>query len=166
MARSVASLLVRKAASEKFVIDQLKLRGITAKINDCDEQSYNIYCYKSKSNIFNLIIKHYVIGARSVIVGKRAQTNYGKNYFWILVGIPINLRSKVVECFIMSSSLVARKLTESHQRWLKTPGKKGQKHNENSVRIITLPPYTNYGGWQICKYKNRWETIEKLINKN
>jgi hypothetical protein len=46
---------------------------------------------------------------------------------------------------------------------MKTPGIKGQQHNDTKMRTIQLPPRSNLNGWNIEEYKNRWDIIEKLL---
>jgi hypothetical protein len=64
---------------------------------------------------------------------------------------------------VIPSSVVAKNVREGHEKWLATPGKKSQKHNETSMRIIDLPPKSSATGWKIDEYKNRWDIIEKLL---
>jgi len=45
-------------------------------------------------------------------------------------------------------------------------GKKGQRHNESSVRTVHLPPLKSFSGWDISEYRDRWDLItetESLI---
>lgn len=65
------------------------------------------------------------------------------------------------DCIIPSSDITDI-LRDSHQRWLNTPGKKGQARNESSARAVAIPPskkpytvQTNEG------YAGRSELIEK-----
>lgn len=46
-------------------------------------------------------------------------------------------------------------VTKGHQKWLETPGKKGQAHNDSKVRTVHLPPNKSVSGWDISVYKNR-----------
>ena len=47
-----------------------------------------------------------------------------------------------------------------HNLWLQTPGKKGQAHKDSKVRTVYLPPHKSENGWDISKYRNRWDLIE------
>ena len=40
----------------------------------------------------------------------------------------------VPEYHIVPGRIVAKTITREHQEWLDTPGRNGQKHNDNSIR--------------------------------
>lgn len=64
--------------------------------------------------------------------------------------------------YVVPALQVAKVVTESHAKWLSTPGKKGQSHNETDMRRIR----NSYGmdlksapdGW-MKKYLENWELI-------
>ena len=64
--------------------------------------------------------------------------------------------------FVVPAVQVAKVVTEAHAKWLSTPGKKGQSHNETKMRLIK----NSYGmdlksapdGW-MEKYLENWELI-------
>jgi hypothetical protein len=68
--------------------------------------------------------------------------------------------------FVVPSSVVAAAIRDSHQHWLKTPGKKGQAHKDSKVRRF-LPDYTKvfgeghalYGPNWIEKYREAWQFL-------
>jgi hypothetical protein len=62
-----------------------------------------------------------------------------------------------------ASKDMAKNVKEQHEIWLVIPSKKGQAHNETSMRTIKLPPKKNLNGWNLEKYKNKWELIESLL---
>lgn len=68
------------------------------------------------------------------------------------------------EVYVVPAKVVARVITEIHSTWLKTPGKKGQQHNDNDLRVISDPPRLETKiappGW-LDKYHENWEQIEK-----
>jgi len=98
-----------------------------------------------------------------VSVGVKAQKDYGKNFIWVLAGIPTVTQNAPFEYYVIPSSIVSENVIKAHKEWLKTPGKKGQKHNESKVRTIHLPPHKSFTGWRIDEYKNRWDIIEALL---
>jgi hypothetical protein len=57
------------------------------------------------------------------------------NHFYVFVHLKgIDERP---DYFIVPSAVVARTTRESHQLWLDTPGKQGQAHNDNSMRVFS-----------------------------
>lgn len=66
-------------------------------------------------------------------------------------------------CYVVPSAVVAAVLDESHQHWLKTPGKKGQAHNDTKMRRF-LPDYTvsgfaKYGDGWLDKFREAWDSL-------
>ena len=65
--------------------------------------------------------------------------------------------------FVIPALQVAKVVTESHAKWLRTPGKKGQSHNETDMRRIR----NSYGmdlksapdGW-MEKYLENWDQLQ------
>lgn len=65
----------------------------------------------------------------------------------------------------VTSILMAKNISEAHQKWIETPGRDGRAHQESKVRTITLPPRTGFNGWDIAEFRNRWDLIaEKLLS--
>jgi len=58
---------------------------------------------------------------------------------------------------------MSKNIVDAHKKWLRTPGKKGQKHNETNVRAVAIPPKKSFDGWDISRYKNKWSLIEKKL---
>lgn len=56
---------------------------------------------------------------------------------------------------VLPSSVVATVLTESHRKWLATPGKKGQPHRDGVMRRL-LPDYARTFGVEANPYPKGW----------
>ena len=67
------------------------------------------------------------------------------------------------DVYVVPSKLVAKIVKDTHTKWLETPGKKGQQHNDNNLRIISDPPRIplkiNPPGW-LDAYLENWDQIE------
>jgi hypothetical protein len=65
--------------------------------------------------------------------------------------------------YVVPSKMVAKIIKTGHALWLKTPGKKGQKHNDNSMRAISNEPRLSNkyapSGW-MDKYLEKWEQLK------
>lgn len=74
----------------------------------------------------------------------------------------VDMGKKHPDVYVVPSKIVARIVKDTHAEWLKTPGKKGQKHNDSNLRIISDPPRIllkiNPPGW-LDKYLENWELI-------
>lgn len=68
--------------------------------------------------------------------------------------------------FVMPSDVVAHVVRDSHRTWLSTPGAKGQKRKDSSVRRL-LPDYTSvyrpnqtaFGPGWMEPYRNAWHIL-------
>lgn len=59
---------------------------------------------------------------------------------------------------------MAKNILLKHQLWLKTLGKKGQDHDKNNTfRAVFVRPTKSIYSWDISKFKNRWDLIEKKL---
>lgn len=90
--------------------------------------------------------------------------NVGPTFFWVLGGIPLPNSDKPFEYYVIPSEDMATNVASAHELWLSTPGKKGQSHVDNTVRIVHLPPYKSPTGWDISPYRSRWDLIEAVLN--
>ncbi len=94
----------------------------------------------------------------------KSEKEFGPNFFWVLGGIPKPNTNPRFEYFIIPSSVMAKNVVKAHQLWLRSPGVKGQKHKDNTVRIVYLPPYkSGYSDFDLSKYRDRWDLIEKIL---
>jgi hypothetical protein len=67
----------------------------------------------------------------------------------------------------MPSYVIATALSMDNRQWLSLPGRKGQMHQENEVRVL-LPDYTRRGGQMAQEYgrdwlepyRNRWDLLK------
>ena len=155
----------RGAASQFFVAGELCRRGLVAVVTMGHTPNTDILCSNTAGTKFvHIQVKTYVPGSRTVSVGRKSEKNYGKNFIWVLAGIPTPSTDKPFEFYIIPSSEVSKNVAEAHAKWLAKPGKNGQPHNDSNIRTITLPPYKPDHGWEIDKYKNNWKIIEDLLS--
>ena len=74
----------------------------------------------------------------------------------------VDLDDKDSDIYVIPAKKVSQVITDSYRAWLKTPGKKGQAHNETAMRWITSDyPWkvpTAKPGW-MDKYLENWEQL-------
>jgi hypothetical protein len=75
----------------------------------------------------------------------------------------VNLELISPSVYVIPSRIVAKVVRDSHGEWLKTPGQKGQKHNDTEMRRIKNDYGPNFKsikpGW-MDKYLEAWELLE------
>lgn len=67
-------------------------------------------------------------------------------------------------CYVVPSAVVAKVLSDSHQHWLNTPGKKGQAHNPTPMRRFK-PDYgrealSGYAAGWLEPYREAWDLLK------
>ena len=157
--------ITRGNASQFFVAGELCRRGYSAVVTLGNTPNTDILCSNIEGTRFvHIQVKTFVPGNRTCSVGKKAERNFGDNFFWVLAGIPDVDHNYDFEYFIIPSSELSEHVREGHQSWLDALGKKGQKHNDSAVRTVILPPGKAFDGWDITEYRNRWDLLAQKLN--
>ena len=154
----------RGNSSQFFVAGELCRRGYSAVVTLGNTPNTDILCTNIAGTKFvHIQVKTYVPGNKTCSVGLKSEKYFGRNFFWVLGGIPTPSQNSEFEYYVIPSSLMAKNVSKAHQLWLETPGKKGQPHKETTVRTVHLPPFKSISGWNISRYKNRWDLIERKL---
>ena len=153
------------AAGEHLVLSRLLSRGILAAQAPFNAFKADILINPSDGG------KPYLIQVKTRLsVGKKlrgwplseknerfAETNF----YYCLVDLSIQ-ESKI---YVVPSKKVAAVVAESHSNWLAKPGKKGQAHNDSSMRKLRLDyskmPLKSAKGLWIDKYLEKWDVFTK-----
>lgn len=155
----------RANASQFFIAGELCRRNLVAVVTMGNCPNTDILCSNKAGTAFaHIQVKTFVPGNRTCSVGRKAERNFGKNFFWVLGGIPQPGLQAEFTYYIIPSEDMSRNVCENHESWCKTPGKKGQPHDsKTTVRTVELPPYKHKNGWDLNQYKNRWDLIDKCL---
>ena len=74
----------------------------------------------------------------------------------------VNLQVKQPDVYVIPALVVAKTIKNIHTNWLKTPGAKGQQHNDNDMRMISNRPRLETkkipDGW-MDKYLENWDQL-------
>ncbi len=156
----------RGAAGQYSTAAELCRRGIVAVITMGTCPNTDILCSnKDGSKFVHIQVKTFVPENKTCSVGRKAEHDYGDNFFWVLAGVrtPDQKGSNIF--YVIPSKEMAKNVEESFKIWKSTPGKKGQlRKQDNTFRSLYLPPTKDpLNGWDISKYENRWDLIEKKL---
>ena len=147
MEKKISSILVG-VSGEYFVAAELSRRGYIASITLRNTMGIDIVASsESGDKSANIQVKTKSKG-KGWLLSKKAEDIKDENIFYVFVNLNPILRNP--EYHIVPSKKLAKKVKEGHQRWLDTPGKKGQKHNDNNMRWWDDPD---------GEYKNKWELL-------
>ena len=120
-------------SGEYFVAAELSRRGFMASITLRNNDSIDIHASKLSNNkIFAIQVKTNQSGKPSWILNGKAESNQKENFFYIFVSL--KGESERPDYFIVPSKTVAETVKNGHASWLAKPGKKGQAHNDSSMR--------------------------------
>lgn len=156
----------RRDASQFFIAGELCRRGLIAVVTLGNCPNTDILCSNAKgTNFAHIQVKTYIPGNRTCSVGLKSEIDYGKNFFWVLGGIPLPGDETNFEYYVIPSHIMAKNMKECFNLWVETPGKNDRPHDpENSIRTVLLPPRKNPNGWSIEQYRNRRDLIEDCLN--
>jgi hypothetical protein len=154
----------RGSASQFYVAGELCRRDLVAVVTMGNTPNTDILCSNTEGTKFvHIQVKTFVPNNNTVTVGKKAEKDYGDNFIWVLAGIPKANTDSDFVYYIIPSPVLAKNIAEQHKKWLSDTGKNGLIRKDSDVRTVTLPPKTNYVGWSIKEYENRWDIIEDLL---
>ena len=155
----------RGNASQFFVAGELCRRGYCATVTLGNNPNTDILCSNLEGTKFvHIQVKTYRPGDVKCAVGRKAEKSYGKNFFWVLGGIPEHNSDQIFKYYIIPSSEMSKWINKEHKNWMKTPGTKGRSHKDSGIRVVSIPPYKDkFTLWDISKYENRWNLIENKL---
>lgn len=137
-------------AGEYFVAGELSRRGFMASVTLRNNDSIDIHASKTRDNkMFAIQVKTSQVSKRSWQLNKKAELFEGNNIFYIFVTLK-GLEERP-DYFIVPSSVIAKFTRDGHAKWLETPGKKGQPHNDTNMRIF----FDKEG-----QYLEKWELLK------
>jgi hypothetical protein len=80
------------------------------------------------------------------LMGQKAEGFHADNFFYVFV----TLKSEYPKFYVVPSKVVASYVESSHMKWLDTPGRKGQRHKDSSMRMFRDTS---------CEYLGRWDLL-------
>ncbi len=129
---SLPSVLVG-VAGEYFVAAELSRRGYIASITLRNTRGVDILASNASASYqVGIQVKTNQGNSRDWILSQKAEDYFADNLFYAFVNL--KLHHERPDFFIVPSKDVADHVRESHANWLKTPGKRGQLHNDSTMR--------------------------------
>lgn len=167
---SVSSKALRGHSSQFFVAGELCRRGLVAVVTLGGCPNTDVLCSNTEGTLFvHIQVKTCTPHSRTCSVGLKAERDYGDRFFWVVVELPGRGDTGQNRYFVVPSKAMATQTVDEHQKWLKTPGVGGKKHNETSIRTVLMPamrkaesPSDATTTW-LSQYEGRWELIEGAL---
>ncbi len=137
---------------EYFVAAELERRGFSVAVPMKNTPFFDLLAMHQKSkSLISIQVKTTSEEKVRWRLNKKAEQYEDKNMFYIFVKLN---DQEQPDYYIIPSGIVCKTIREEHLKWLNTPGKKGQKHNDNNMRVFAIE--------DIDKYKNAWESLLEL----
>ncbi|MDD5312830.1 MAG: aspartate ammonia-lyase [Dehalococcoidia bacterium] len=135
-------------SGEYFVAAELSKRGYVASITLRNTRGIDILVSNSEASLtVGIQVKTNTGNRKSWILNKKAENYSEKNLFYVFV----NLKStnERPDYYIVPSEDVANRIKIVHNRWLSTPGKRGQQHRDNPMRIFSDKDDKYFEKWEL-----------------
>lgn len=125
-------------AGEYFVAAELSRRGIMASITLRNNDSIDIHASTGDGkHLVAIQVKTNQYGNRRWALGVKSEITKADNLYYVFVSLKGEYER--AEYFIVPSVVVSRRIKTRYAKWLKTPGKNGQPHNDNNIRNFSDP---------------------------
>lgn len=134
-------------AGEFFVAAELERRGLTASVLMRNTKDFDILAINRETNN-QYAIQVKTTTKRDWILSKKSEDKVEDDFIYIFVKIN---GLEEPEYHIVPSWIVSGTLKQSHQEWLSKPGKDGQIHNDNSIRIFSDNDNIYLNKWDYLK---------------
>ncbi len=136
-------------AGEYYAAAELSVRGFMAAVTLRNNESIDILAYRqADGKQFAIQVKTVRHGSPKWPLNKKAESDFKDNKFYIFVQLKSDLTRP--DFYIISSQELAENIKNNNQVWLETPGRQGQAHNENDIRVFKD---------DLEKYKENWPLL-------
>jgi len=121
-------------SGEYFVAGELERRGFTVAVPMSNVKDFDILAINRKTyEQFALQVKTTGYKQKRWTLAKKNEELVGDNIIYVFVSLN---ELAAPEYHIVPSKVVAETLKVDYEKWIETPGKKGQQHNETNIRIF------------------------------
>lgn len=150
----------RGSTSQYYVAAELSRRGWIAAVTLGNSPHTDILCSNASGTLaVQIQVKTFQLvpdkGSKCP-VGLKAEIDYGRRFFWVLVGIPADLEGRPIY-YVIPSAKMKKHVVAAHQIFVKKTGK------TNRFRAVRTPPDKGRDGWSIKRFAERWDLIEDKL---
>lgn len=117
---------------EYYVAAELSKKGLYAAITLRNNEGYDILATHPDTKTQYCVQVKTTCNRRKLVLNKKVEVDYSDNHYYIFVNL--FEEDKRPEFFIICSKELASIIKSGYEKWLETPGKRGQAHNPNDLR--------------------------------
>ena len=144
------SSILAGVSGEYFVAAELSRRGYICSVTLKNTKGIDILvCNEDSTKKLGIQVKTNQINKREWILNEKSEKMSDANIVYVFVNLIS--QERLPEFYIVPSNIVAKYTSNNHKKWLYTKGKKGQQHNDSSMRKFKDIE-------QI--YLNRWDLLD------
>lgn len=138
-------------SGEYFVAGELERRGFTVAVPMSNVKDFDILAINRENyEQFAIQVKTTGYKQKKWTLSKKNENLEGDNIFYVFVSLN---ELDTPEYHIVPSNIVANTIREEHEKWLNTPGRKGQKHNNTNIRVFLDKEDTYLDKWSLLTVK-------------
>lgn len=139
-------------SGEYFVAGELERRGFTVAVPMSNVKDFDILAINRENyEQFAIQVKTTGYKQKKWTLSKKNETLMGDNIFYVFVSLN---ELDTPEYHVVPSKVVATTITESHKKWLETPGKDGKPHNDTNIRNFFDKEDIYYDKWSLLTIKS------------
>lgn len=134
-------------SGEYFVAGELERRGFTVAVPMSNVKDFDILAiHRETYEQFAIQVKTTGYKQKKWTLSKKNENLVGNHIFYVFVSLN---ELETPEYHIVPSKIVVNTIKEQHKKWLETPGKNGQKHNDTNIRVFTDKEDLFYDKWDL-----------------
>lgn len=148
-------------AGEYFVAGELERRGFTVAVPMSNVKDFDILAIdRDTHKQIAIQVKTTGYKQKKWTLSKKNENLIGDDIFYIFVSLN---ELDTPEYHIVPSKIVANTIKESNNKWLETPGKKGQKRNDTNIRVFLDKEDLFFDKWDLLSYQS---VDDRLVPSN
>lgn len=125
-------------AGEYFVAAELSRRGYIASISLRNTRGIDILATNQDgTRSITIQCKTNQTTARKWLLNEKSEEFVSEDHFYVFVAL--GQSTDRPRFHVVPSRIVAERIRKGHRKWLETPGKKGQKHQDSNLRQFGDP---------------------------
>ncbi|NVJ85782.1 MAG: aspartate ammonia-lyase [Algoriphagus sp.] len=137
-------------AGEYYAAAELSRRGFMASITLRNNEGVDILALDPNGlKTFAIQVKTIQNGNKKWPLNKKYEREKRKNLYYIFVMLKSEFERP--EFYIVPGDELAENIKNNHQTWLNAPGRNGQPHKDNDIRIFRD---------NVDFYKEKWELLQ------
>lgn len=147
MKRKRLTSILSGVAGEYFVAAELSRLGYVASVTLRNTKGIDVLASNdSASRTVGIQVKTNQAGRAEWMLKSKVERHGTRNLFFVFVRLN---ESGAPKFHVVARQTVANEVRLSHKRWLRTPGRNGQKHKENPVRKFRDADERHLNNWKI-----------------